>query len=345
MDVRVDYIQQVWPNAKRPHNKEAKDKVNIYECSYIDYDAEEDVMFKYVVMTSAREILEESEGPSWPWVIFRMRKLTGENRGRGPSLDAMPTAATINEAFGDELVAAAFTANPMFMAASDSAFNEDTFEAKPGVIIPVQMVQGEYPIQMFPSGGNINFSALLISDLRQQINELLFTAPLGPISSPETTATEANIRNMENLESFLAMVPRLQSEFFDDVVRRSMYIINKVAPETFGNIPEDIRNKMISVDGEILDLKYQTPLMTSRGQVKVQKLMNYFSSVANVMGPELAAATLNPTDVPQMVAENTGVDVDLLKTKEQMQAELDQAAEVVVNQAEETLNDTDQDQV
>ncbi len=231
IEIRIEYIKTMWPLAKNPANKALDKKVTIYECSYIDYTAPDAERYKYVVMTDQKEILYESAAPSWPWVIYRMRKLTGETRGRGPSLDAYPTAATINEAVGDELMAAAFTANPMYMAASDSAFNNENFRAEPGNIIPVQMIMGEWPISAFPGGGNINFSAMIVADFRQQINELLFTAPLGPIGGPDKTATEQQIRYMENLESFSALVPRLQTEFMDPTITRCLYIINKVAPE------------------------------------------------------------------------------------------------------------------
>ena len=150
MDVRVENIKQMWPDATTPDGKDIDDKVNIWECAYIDYSADDKDRYKYVVMTTAKEILLEQSNPSWPWVVYRMRKMTGETRGRGPTLRAYPTAATINQALEDELIAAAFKANPMYMASSDSAFNQDTFTAKPGAIIPVQMVMGQWPIQAFP---------------------------------------------------------------------------------------------------------------------------------------------------------------------------------------------------
>ena len=331
-NIKVEHIKQVWPEARLPHNKESGQKVNIYECSYIDFDADEKEKFRYTVMTSNREVLFQESAASWPWVIYRMRKLAGEVRGRGPSLEAMPTAATINEAVGDELVAAAFTANPMYMAASDSAFNSDTFEARPGTIIPVQMIMGQTPIQVFPPAGNINFSSLLVEDFRQQIRELLFSAPLGPIDTPGTTATEANIRFNENLESFMAMAPRLQAEFFDIMIPRTLFVINKVVPETFADIDPAIKEKILSIDGEILSLKYETPLMTARGQIKVQALERWYQSLASLVGPEAASASLRATELPQMLGENTGADMKMIKDKEQLDAELEAAAQALIEQ-------------
>jgi len=337
VQIRVEFIKTLWPGATNPPNKSASQKVNIYECSYIDYQAPEATRYKYCVMTDQKEILYESEAPSWPWVIYRMRKLTGETRGRGPSLDAYPTAATINEAVGDELMAAAFTANPMYMAASDSAFNNDTFRAEPGNIIPVQMTMGQWPIASFPGGGNIQFSAMIVGDFRQQINELLFTAPLGPITSPDKTATEQQIRYMENLESFSALVPRLQTEFMDPTITRCLYIINKVAPEVFAGIDPTIKNQLLSIDGQILDLKYETPLMTARGQIKAQALLSYHQALATMIGPEGATATLKPPELAQAMAQYSGANLTVIKDKEELQEILDAAADVGTEMLENDL--------
>ncbi len=336
-DVTVDYIPLLWPKARAPSNKKNDDKVNIYECSYVDHTADPSARYKYAILTDQKEVLLEDASSSWAWVIYRMRKLTGETRGRGPSLDAYPTAATINEAIGDELMAAAFTANPMYMSASDSAFNPDTFKARPGNIIPVQMIMGQWPIQMFPGGGDINFSALIINDFRQQINELLYSSPLGPINSPDKTATEQNIRFMENLENFSATVPRLQNEFFDPTISRTLYILNRVRPEMFEGMGPEIRQKIISLDGEILSLRYETPLMTARGQIKANALVGYYQALASMVGPEAATATLKPAELTQAMARYSGANLDVIKSQDEIEQELQAAAEFAQQSMEQGM--------
>jgi hypothetical protein len=343
-EVKVNFVKILWPEAREPSNKGPTEKVNIYECSYIDHKADAKERYKYAVMTDQKELLFESAGSSWPWVIYRMRKLTGETRGRGPTLDAYPTAATINEALGDELMAAAFTANPMFMAASDSAFNPDTFKARPGNIIPCQMIMGQWPIQIFPHGGDIQFSALIINDFRQQINELLFSAPLGPITAPDKTATEQNIRYMENLENFSAVAPRLQTEFFDPVIGRCLYILNKVRPEMFEGMGPEIRQKIISLDGEILSLRYETPLMTARGQIKANALLGFYQTLAAMVGPEAATATLKPAELTTAVARYSGANLDVIRSQEEIEQMQEQAAEYAQQSMEQGMVPGDESQ-
>lgn len=336
--VRAENIRSMWPAIKQETlnklHKKPEDKIDLWECAWIDYDAKDSERYQYVVMTSATDVLLEQKSSSWPWVIYRMRRLTGEIRGRGPSLEAFPTAATINQALEDELVAAAFQANPMYMAASDSAFNQQTFTPRPGSIVPVQMIMGEWPIKPFEQSGNIQFNALLVNDFRKQINELLYAFPLGAVDSPTRTATEAEIRQAENLEGFAAMVPRLQNEFFIPVIQRTLWVINKVLPQTFANIPDEIRSKMISVDGQILGLAFDTPLMTAKGQVKTAALLGFYQALASLIGPEAATASLNPVEVITGMADNQGIEVKNIKTPEELTELMNVAGQAAQQQAE-----------
>lgn len=335
--IRVQNIKPMWQDAKLDcfKSKKPDDKVTLWECAWIDYEADEAHRYQYVVLSEAKEVLVHRESSSWPWIVYRMRRLTGEIRGRGPSIDAFPTAATINKALEDELIAAAFQANPMYMAASDSAFNQDTFTPLPGSIIPVQMIMGEWPIKPFEQSGNIQFNALLVNDFRQQVNELMYSSPLGQVNAPNRTATEAEIRYTENLESFAAMVPRLQNEFFIPMIQRILWVINKVVPETFAGIPEEIRNKLISVDGQVIGLSFETPLMTSKGKIKTGALVGFYQAIASMVGEEAATASLNPVNVIQGIAENEGIDIRNIKSRDELEQLQQGAGDIVTQQAEQ----------
>lgn len=325
LQVCVGEIQHIWPEAKRPATKQTHEKVDLYECSYVDWDADEDERYCYLVTTSQQEVLLHTRSKSWPWIYFRMHVLPGEDRGRGPSLEAAPTAATINAALHDEIMAAAFMGNPMYMAASDSGFNPETFTARPGIIVPVQMSQGQWPISAFPQAGNPQFNILVLQDLRQQINDLLYTEPLGPVTGPNMTATESSIRYSENLETFSAMIPRLQNEFFDPVIRRCMFILRELRPEIFEAFDPSVLDQVLSIDGSLIGMSYEIPLVTARGEIGVRRLQNYGATVAGLMGQDLMSASLNPEVLPQFVAEGLGVDAKLIKTQAEIKDGLEAA--------------------
>jgi hypothetical protein len=329
--VTVAQIPHIWKDAIMPPGSEAKDKVNIYECSYIDWEADESERYVYAVITENEEVLYVARDASWPWIYFRMMVLPGENRGRGPSLECAPTAATINKAIQDEMTAAAFQANPMYMSSTDAAWNTDTFIARPGAIIPVQMVQGEWPIQIFPQAGNPKFTTLVANELRQQINEMMFTEPLGPINGPDKTATESNIRYRENLETFSAMIPRLQAEFFDPVIKRCIFLMHRLMPEFFAGLDQEVLRDLIDLNGNIVGLRYETPLMTARGEIRRDKLVGYMTAAAYLLGPEAAMASLQSVQIPEYLRETYGLEAKLFKDEEELQELLDAAAEQMAN--------------
>jgi len=346
--VRIENIKSMWKQIDEAKikalNKKADEKIDLWECAWIDYEADEKERYQYVVMTSSKDVLLEQKSSSWPWIVYRMRRLTGEIRGRGPSLNAYPTAATINQALEDELIAAAFQANPMYMAASDSAFNQQTFTPKPGSIVPVQMIMGEWPLKPFEQSGNIQFNALLVNDFRQQINEMMYTSPLGQVNSPQRTATESEIRYTENLESFAAMVPRLENEFFIPTIQRTLWVINKVIPETFANIDQNIVSKMIAVDGTIISLSFDTPLMTAKGQAKTQALIGFYQALASMIGPEAATASLDAIEVITSIADNQGIEIKNIKSPEELAQLMEAAGDIAEQQAEEQGVNIDEQQ-
>lgn len=332
VNVTVGQIPHIWPNAKKPSDAQSTDTVTIYECSYVDWDADESKRYVYALLTTNREVLYVAREASWPWIYFRMSVLPGETRGRGPSLEAAPTAATINVAIQNEMTAAAFMANPMYMASSDSAINTETFVAYPGIIVPVQMTMGEWPITNFPQSGNPSFTTMVANELRGQINELLFTEPLGPINGPRQTATESTIRYRENLETFSAMIPRIQAEFFETVIRRGVYIMRRLEPEFFEgeHMDQELINQIVSLDGKIVGLRFETPLMTARGEIKRDKILAYMESAAMLLGPEAAMASLVAQEIPEYLRESLGLEAKVIKSPDELRTLLNGAAEELV---------------
>lgn len=331
--VKVEMLKVLWPRGRMPDNKKMSDYVDLCESHVMRPDEPEEHRYQYCVQTTGKELIYSESSPSWPWLVYRLNRMPGEVRGRGPSLLAYPTAATINEAIEDELTAAAFQANPMYVSSSDSVINNDNFTAKPGIIIPVDFRQGGVPnFQQLPPAGNIQFQALVINDLRQQIHDIMLSNPLGPVDAPDRTATEAQLRYTQNLENFMAEVPRLQTELFDPLIKRTLFILNRVRPDFFGFIPDEMRQKILSADGQVLDMRFETPLMTARGESKVQNLVRMFNYLAGLVGPDGATAALNVTQLPSYIAERTGVDADLVKSPSRIEEDIENVAQQMIKQ-------------
>jgi len=330
--ISVDEILSFWPDAvisdemrrmdSDAKNRPDKKKLHVVEATTYDY---KDKDWKTSIFElNLKELIYEVAEEEPAFAAFRWNRRAGEILGRGPAMDAMPAAASINEAMRDELIAAAFKANPMYMAYTDGVVNMDTFRIHPGAILPVlPTAAGGWPLQPVPNAGDVNFGILIVQDLRDQINKLLFTNPLGPVDSPRQTATEAAIRMRELVENASASFARIKRELQDRMVKRIIYILRKR-----GEWPD------VQLNGKSVAIKYETPLSASRGQKEVEKLVLYYQTLAGMVGPQMAMAATKLTKLPAYIAQNLETDLELVATEREIIQEL-QAIQQAAQQQQE----------
>lgn len=330
--ISAEEIEQYWPQANISDNLRkissecqhgGNRKVHIVEATTYNYKTK--MWDTTIIEYNLKEMLYEMTEEQPAFAAFRWNRRSGEVLGRGPAMDAMPASASINEAMRDELIAAAFKANPMYMAYTDAAVNFDTFNIQPGAILPVlPTAAGGWPLTPVPNAGDVNFGMLVVQDLRDQINKLMFTNPLGPVDSPKQTATEANIRMRELVENAAASFARIKRELQDSLVKRIVYILKKR-----GEWPD------IKINGKTIAIKYETPLTATRGQREVEKFVMFQQTLASMVGPQLAMSATNIPKIPFFLAENLEVDLELVATEQEINQQLQQAQEAMQMQQQE----------
>lgn len=320
-DVPLYNAQTMWPDFKLPENYSSQGqdpyeiKLTLYEMAYYDYQLKR---YRYcVVEKSTAEIaFEEKPSESWPFIIFRWYTLPGEDRGRGPVIDAGPSAATINKVMEDEILAADLMSKPVYMGYSDGLFNPDSFQITANSVITVNPIAsngGNWPIAPLPTAGNVEYGAIVLTDLRDMINKIMFSNPLGPVDQgPVLTATEVAIRQNEVLEDAAASFLRLQKELFEPLIKRCLFILQKRG-----------LFESVTIDGKIIDLKFQTPLSLGKGQIDVHQFMLWWQNMVSVMGPQLALTTIDLTTMPHWMADNMNVTLDFIKTSSEIKKAVD----------------------
>lgn len=315
----VTHAEEMWPDFKVPPQVNEKGDVvlelNLYEILYKDHKAKN---YKYLVIHKETNFVcfERTDKTSC-FVGFRVKKLSGETYGRGPSMDAVSAAATINHAMYDEIVSANFSALPMWMGFDDGVFNPHNFKMIPNTILACAgTAAGTWPLQPIPSGGSIQWGQLVIQDLRDQINKILLTDPFGPVDDPKKTATEIIERQRQILENASAQFSRLQRELFDPLVERVLDIMRKRGLWTD-----------IEVDGKVLSIKYNTPLVTSEGQKKVLDLIQHAQFLQNIYPPEAISGFYNTELLSPWAAEMLNIELSVVKNTEMIMAAMEQAEE------------------
>ncbi len=319
VDMPVAVAIQTWNGFQVPagivgQRNEYEVKMTLYECSYYDYKTK--TYFTKVIDSRTKKVCWEREEESWPWLVFRWYVLPGEIGGRGPVMDAYCTAATLNKAFEDELLAADLKSKPIYMGFSDNIFNPNTFKLVSGTAIPVSPIAGNtWPIQPLPNAGDPQFAAIVIADLRNQINNIMYTMNLGPIeSTPPVTATEILVRQQQVQQDAGASFDRLQRELFEPLIKRVIYILRKKG-----------KWNELKVDGKVIDLKFQTPLQLSKGQIDTNDFVKYKGMLDAILGPQLSMGTLNLSKIPHKLAKNLNIDLSLVKTELEIQQAMKKA--------------------
>jgi len=125
------------------------------------------------------------------------------------------------------------------------------------------------------------------------------------------------------MEDAAASFLRLQKELFEPLINRCLYILKKK-----GLFPP------IVIDNKLIELKFQTPLSLGKGQIDVNQFMLWWQNSVNVLGPQLALASIDFAKVPYWMAENMNVYLGFVKNADEMKAaieELKQAAQQAAN--------------
>ena len=322
----LEHAKVMWPKFKIPDFiKKDKDEVThitVYETSFRDYT---NGGWQYcVIHADTQTICYERKDRTSPFTGFRVKKLSGEVYGRGPAMDAVAAAGTINQAIYDEIVSANFSALPMYMGFNDGVFNPNNFRMIPNTILTVApTASGTWPIQPMPQAGNIQWAQLVVQELRDQINKILLTDPFGPIDSPDKTATEIIARQRQILENASAQFSRVQKELFDPLVERVIEVLRRKGHWTD-----------IEIDGEVIAVKYVTPLVASEGQQEVMMLQQHIQFIQGLFGPEMAQGFYNMESVSPWAARKLEVNLDMVKSEQELIIQMKKAQEMQQAQQE-----------
>lgn len=319
-EIKVMDIMTMWPKAKIPalmkdlykQDPTAVVKEFVEALLYIPGKP-----FKYILMWQEYLLIEEDVESS-NWIVFRWSKINNEAYGRGPVLDALPSILSLQELARLELVTANFNAAKPYMGYSDGIFNPWTFKIQPNTIIPIApRSDGNSPIMPFPDNQTPQFYQLTATDLRFQINKLLYADPIGPLDqAPDKTATELVIRQKQFAEEIGPLFARIQSELLAPLMKRIIYILQKK-----GLI------EALVIDGKTVEIKYESPLVFAQGQQDMQRFAQWYQLMQSVQGPEAALININPAKLPGWSARKMGVDPTPLNTEEQIEKMLDEQSQ------------------
>ena len=141
--------------------------------------------------------------------------------------------------------------------------------------------------------------------LKGEIDQSMNVNTLGAVDQGgKMTATEVSSRNNAALESQRSMYNRLNWELVRPLFDTCWAIMHET-----GLVPQ------LPIDGQLLDIEYNTPIQQMNNQSKINKVMEAAQYITQIMGPEVGTAGvvygLDIINVPEFVCKNIGVDYEI----------------------------------
>jgi hypothetical protein len=306
--VPARHIDRLWPGAELSETMKKKASERPDEkCSLIEgtiYLPKRGYWHQCVLEEASKEYIFGQDYDVSPWIVFREYVVPGETLGRGRIMQVLPDIKTANKVVEYVLKNAALAISGVYTAADDGVINPYSIRLTPGAIIPVGSNDNANPtLRPLDRSGDIQFSALVLDDLRKRINKALFAEPFGEVDSPVRSATEMAIRNQELVQDSGSAFGRMQTEFVEKIIKRAVSILKRA-----GKIPD------IRVDGKEVTIKHTSPLARAQDQNDLVAVNQYLQTVGQ-LGPEVLGLGTKLEEFPGYIGKKLGLDADLLRTE------------------------------
>lgn len=333
--VKGRHIKRKWPDASlssdlakqvesSPDAEHVIIEGTIYEPTTGDYH------LKVIHKRQQTFLVERNLGGSSPWIVFPWSRTPGEIYSRGPVISILPAILTLNKAAEFILKGAAWKIMGLWTGVDDGVWNPYSVKLEPGTIIPVgSNATADPSIRPLDVGGDVNFADWFMQQKQRKVERALFANPIGDVqSTPVRTLGENMLRMQELLEESGASISLLESEFVARVLKRCLFVLQES-----GHLPalgDD--GTAIEIDGELIQIKMQSPIAQARDAQELGALGQWAASAGGALG-EGAMVWLNPGETAQYIQEQTGLPKRLIRTQQEVDQIMQQAAEVASEQA------------
>ena len=336
-EIQVGMIEATWPDVRMTDDLlEAKKndpskKFRLLECLYIDFDTEQifyDILL--IGQGDTHERIVERDLRRNPYVIGRMMRAANEANGRGPVLDALPDAKTINKLVELTLKNATLAVSGVYTVVDDGVVNPENVKISPLSFIPVARNSG-HPAgpSIAPLGrsGDFDVSYLEQQRLVDAIKKTMMDNELPPLTGQPRTAAEIISRIRQFADDQGATFGRITRDVVaplwantDDILTHDWGILEPiVGPE----------GEPLALDGESLTIKVTSPLAQQQNLNEVESLTQAIEISRALFGPQATAMNYKMEEIPAWIGRKLGVDEDLINDDVTRQKGFDAAAQAV----------------
>lgn len=276
----------------------------------------------YYIDKSNNQLLSVGKYFELPYIVARFSKMAGDIYGRGPAWSAMPDIKLVNKMKETTIKAAQLQSQPPLLVADDGVMNP--LKAMPNGIIAGGLSYDGLPrVQPLNIGGNLGITEAIMQQEQKMIRDAFYIDAF-VFRDTMMTATEARLRQQEQLRLLAPHVGRIQSEFLQPVILKLFNIMLRSG--RIGELPDELQDLDYSVE-------YSSPLAMLQKSTDVQAIQNFIGTVAPLAQINPAALEIVNFDAAvSKTAESLGVPASVLYTPEEMEAMRQQQAQAQAEQ-------------
>ena len=244
-----------------------------------------------------------------PWLVLRFNTVDGEVYGRGRVEEFLGDIRSL-EGLSQALVEGSAAASKVVFLVSPSSTTKPKTIADAGNGAIVQGRPDDVGVIQVGKTADFRTASEQMQNLERRISDAFLVLQVR--QSERTTAEEVRLTQMELEQQLGGLFSLLTVEFLIPYLDRTLHILqrNKEIPK----IPKDIVSPTIVAGVNAL----------GRGQDQ-QSLIQFITTIAQTMGPEIMAKYLNPSEYIKRLAASQGIDVlNLVKSDETMAQEQQQ---------------------
>jgi len=313
----VKQPNSVVDESKGGYGTDDKD-VEVYTCVKIDEKSGRWTWHQEVFDKIIEGTMSTAPKHTSPWLVLRFNTVDGEDYGRGRVEEFLGDIRSLNNLSQALVEGASAAAKVLFLVSPSSTTKPKTIsDAGNGAI--VQGRPEDVAVVQVGKTADFRTAAEQAQAIERRISEAFLV--LNIRQSERTTAEEVRLTQLDLEQQLGGLFSLLTVEFLIPYLNRTLHILQR--SNQLPKIPKDIVRPQIVAGVNAL----------GRGQDR-ESLTQFIGTIAQTMGPEALMKFIDPSEYIKRLAAAQGIDVlNLVKTEQQLQAEMQQQAEAQSQQA------------
>lgn len=278
------------------------------------------------VCIDEQAMVRESGYDSFPFACPRFYKAAGETYGRSPAMNALADLRQLDRASEDYCdVVEMHTVPPVFLPDAEAY---ERCDLRPGARNLYDPTTGGQPV-VYAAGGNAQVGLDFLMRKEEAIREAFFVDLFLALEDQKNmSATEVVERVSERIQAISPVVSRLQSEYFEHIIVRSLELLLAA-----GRLPE----LPMPLQGADYEVVYTSRLDAKLAQVENDNVLRALQQAGNALAiigqSPMLGAYLDVHHLLDNLMRNNNVDPAILRSKREAEATLQEQAQAQAAQA------------